>query len=113
MKGDESGFQGYNLITIVRKDSGINKMSDLKGSSACCTHFVSFQLWQPSSRALFPAKGLVPDEDYKVLYSGKHDQSILGVFNGDYDAAPVASDAYDRPVAAGRVDDSELEDHLP
>ncbi|MEZ8387114.1 phosphate/phosphite/phosphonate ABC transporter substrate-binding protein, partial [Vibrio splendidus] len=107
VKGDESGFQGYNLITIVRKDSGINKMSDLKGKKVAHTS-ASSNSGNLAPRALFPAKGLVPDEDYKVLYSGKHDQSILGVFNGDYDAAPVASDVYDRMVAAGRVDDSEL-----
>lgn len=47
-------------------------------------------------RALFPALGVVPDEDYEVTYSGSHDQSMLGVVAGDYDAAPVASEVVDR-----------------
>lgn len=107
VKGDENGFQGYNLITIVRKDSGINSMADLKGKKVAHTS-ASSNSGNLAPRALFPEQGLVPDTDYKVFYSGKHDQSILGVYNGDYDAAPVASDVYDRMVAAGRVDDSVL-----
>ena len=107
VKGGVDGFQGYNLITIVRKDSGIDSMTDLKGKKVAHTS-ASSNSGNLAPRALFPEKGLVPDQDYKVLYSGKHDQSILGVFNGDYDAAPVASDVYDRMVAAGRVDGSEL-----
>ncbi|WP_104402168.1 phosphate/phosphite/phosphonate ABC transporter substrate-binding protein [Vibrio penaeicida] len=107
VKGNENGFQGYNLVTIVRKDSGINTMDDLKGKRVAHTS-ASSNSGNLAPRALFPNKGIVPDKDYKVLYSGKHDQSILGVFNGDYDAAPVASDVYDRMVAAGRVDESAL-----
>ncbi len=38
-----------------------------------------------------------------MKYSGKHDQSILGVMTGDYDAAPVASDVFDRMANAGRI----------
>lgn len=107
VKGDKDGIQGYNLITIVRKDSGINSMKDLKGKKVAHTS-ASSNSGNLAPRALFPEQGLVPDKDYKVFYSGKHDQSILGVYNGDYDAAPVASDVYDRMVAAGRVDDSVL-----
>ncbi|CCN35625.1 putative Phosphonate ABC transporter,periplasmic [Vibrio nigripulchritudo SO65] len=107
VKGDENGFQGYNLITIVRKDSGINTMDDLKGKRVAHTS-ASSNSGNLAPRALFPSKGITPDKDYKVLYSGKHDQSILGVFNGDYDAAPVASDVYDRMVDAGRVDADKL-----
>jgi hypothetical protein len=28
---------------------------------------------------LFPAQGLTPDKDYKIIFSGKHDQSVMGV----------------------------------
>lgn len=107
VKGTAEGFQGYNLITITRKDSGINEMLDLKGKKVAHTS-ASSNSGNLAPRALFPPLGIVPDKDYKVLYSGKHDQSILGVFNGDYDAAPVASDVYERMVSAGRVDDDNL-----
>jgi len=47
--------------------------------------------------------GVTPDKDYKVIYSGKHDNSIMGVANKDYDAAPIASSVLERMVQKGIV----------
>lgn len=102
VKGTADAFQGYNLITIVRKDSPIKTMADLKGKLVAHTS-ASSNSGNLAPRALFPALGITPDTDYRVKYSGKHDQSIMGVLSGDYDAAPVASDVYDRMVSAGRI----------
>lgn len=107
VKGYPEGFQGYNLIVVVKKDSPIKAMKDLKGKKVAHTS-ASSNSGNLAPRALFPALGITPDTDYTVAYSGKHDQSILGVVHGDYDAAPVASDVYDRMVAAGRVDKDAL-----
>jgi len=107
VKGGAKELQGYNLIMIVKKDSPYQKMSDLKGKKVAHV--------QPSSnsgnlapRALFPALGLTPDQDYKVLYSGKHDNSIAGVGTGDYDAAPVASDVFKRMATRGQIKESDF-----
>lgn len=102
VKGTEKAFQGYNLITIVRKDSPIKTMADLKGKLVAHTS-VSSNSGNLAPRALFPAQGITPDTDYTVKYSGKHDQSIMGVLSGDYDAAPVASDVFDRMAQAKRI----------
>lgn len=102
VKGNADAFQGYNLIMLVRKDSPFQQMADLKGKKVAHTS-VSSNSGNLAPRALFPKLGLVPEQDYTVVYSGKHDQSVLGVLNGDYDAAPVASDVFDRMVQAGRV----------
>jgi phosphonate transport system substrate-binding protein len=102
VKGNERELLGYRLILIVKKDSPFRKPADLKDKRVAHV--------QPSSnsgnhapRALFPALGLTPDQDYKVLYSGKHDNSIAGVLNGDYDAAPVASGVFKRMAARGQI----------
>lgn len=102
VKGTADGFQGYNLITIVKKDSPIKTMADLKGKLVAHTS-ASSNSGNLAPRALFPSEGITPDKDYKVKYSGKHDQSIMGVLSGDYDAAPVASDVFNRMVSAGRI----------
>lgn len=102
VKGTAEGFQGYNLITIVRQDSPIKSMDDLKGKLVAHTS-ASSNSGNLAPRALFPELGLTPDKDYTVKYSGKHDQSIMGVLTGDYEAAPVASDVFDRMVSAGRI----------
>jgi len=103
VKGTAEGFQGYNLITIVRNDSDIKTMDDLKGKLVAHTS-ASSNSGNLAPRALFPKEGITPDQDYVVKYSGKHDQSIMGVLSGDYDAAPVASDVFNRMVTAKRIE---------
>jgi phosphonate transport system substrate-binding protein len=58
--------------------------------------------------SLFPVEGLTPDKDYKILFSGKHDQSVMGVNSGDYDAAAVASDVFHRMVSRGQVKEDDF-----
>lgn len=102
LKGDEKGGQGYNLIVVVRKDSKIQNVADLKGKKVAHTS-PSSNSGHMAPMALFPKLGVTPDKDYKVTFSGKHDQSILGVSSGDYEAAAVASDVFDRMVKRGQL----------
>ncbi len=107
VKGTEKEFQGYNLIVIVKKSSPFMKLSDLKGKKVAHT--------SPSSNsghmapiALFPGEGLLPDKDYKILFSGKHDQSVMGVNSNDYEAAAVASDVFHRMASRGQVKEDDF-----
>jgi len=102
VKGYEKEFQGYNLIVIVKKDSPYQKLSDLKGKKLAHTS-PSSNSGHMAPLALFPPEGLTPDKDYKILFSGKHDQSVLGVNSGDYDAAAVASDVFHRMGVRGQI----------
>ncbi|MEK7750781.1 MAG: phosphate/phosphite/phosphonate ABC transporter substrate-binding protein [Acidobacteriota bacterium] len=102
VKGYEKEFQGYNLIVIVKKDSPYQKLSDLKGRKLAHTS-PSSNSGHMAPLALFPPEGLTPDKDYKILFSGKHDQSVLGVNSGDYDAAAVASDVFHRMGVRGQI----------
>ncbi|MDP4023786.1 phosphate/phosphite/phosphonate ABC transporter substrate-binding protein [Methylobacterium sp. NEAU 140] len=101
-KGTEAGAQGYNLVVLVKKDSPYKTLADLKGKRVAHTA-PSSNSGNLAPKALFPDQGLKPGEDYKILFSGGHDKSALGVGTGDYDAAPVASDVYDRMVARGTI----------
>ena len=107
VKGTDKEFQGYNLIMIVKANSPYQKLSDLKGKKVAHTS-PSSNSGNLAPRALFPAEGLVPEKDYKVLFSGKHDQSILGVNSGDYDAAPVASDVFIRMAHRGQIKEADF-----
>jgi phosphonate transport system substrate-binding protein len=107
VKGDAKGFQGYNLILIVKKSSPFQKITDLKGKKVAHTS-ASSNSGNLAPRALFPPLGLAPDVDYKVVYSGKHDSSILGVNSGDYDAAPVASDVFHRMAGRGVIKEDDF-----
>jgi phosphonate transport system substrate-binding protein len=107
VKGTEKEFQGYNLLAIVRKDSPYQKLSDLKGKKFAHTS-PSSNSGHMAPMALFPAEGLKPEADYKILFSGKHDQSILGVKSGDYDGAAVASDVFHRMAARGQIKEDDF-----
>ena len=99
-KGD--GTFGYKLQLITQADSDIKEVKDMKGRKIA--HVTpSSNSGNQAPRALFKDMGVVPDEDYKVIYSGKHDNSIMGVANKDYDAAPIASSVLDRMVQKGVV----------
>ena len=103
----DGGFRGYKLWLITHRDSDIKTVQDLKGRKVA--HVTpSSNSGNQAPRALFKSMGIVPDVDYKVIYSGKHDNSIMGVVNRDYDAAPVASTVMQRMMERGMFDKSEV-----
>ncbi|HDL89376.1 MAG TPA: phosphate/phosphite/phosphonate ABC transporter substrate-binding protein [Thermodesulforhabdus norvegica] len=108
MMGNKDGtFRGYKLWLITHRDSDIYKVTDLKGRKIA--HVTpSSNSGNQAPRALFKNMGVVPDVDYKVIYSGKHDNSIMGVVNKDYDAAPVASTVMQRMMERGIFEPSEV-----
>ncbi len=104
-KGD--GTFGYKLQLITHKDSDIKELKDLKGKKVA--HVTpSSNSGNQAPRALFKNMGVTPDVDYEVTYSGKHDNSIMGVANKDYDAAPIASSVLDRMITKGVVNGDDL-----
>jgi phosphonate transport system substrate-binding protein len=107
LMGSDDGRFGYTLQVYTRKDSGINEMSDLKGKRVAHTAPTS-NSGNLAPRALFPALGVTPEQDYEVVYSGSHDQSMLGVVAGDYDAAPVASEVVVRMAERDLYDPEEV-----
>ena len=105
--GADDGQFGYKLQVFTQADSDIMEVADLKGKRVAHTSPTS-NSGNQAPRALFPALGVVPDQDYEVVYSGSHDQSILGVVAGDYDAAPVASEVVNRMVERGLYDPADV-----
>ena len=98
----DDGKYGYRLQLITHRESGIKTLADLKGRKVAHVTPTS-NSGNQAPRALFKSLGVVPDRDYKVVYSGKHDNSIMGVVNRDYDAAPIADAVLKRMVRQGVV----------
>ncbi|CUH41026.1 Phosphate-import protein PhnD precursor [Jannaschia seosinensis] len=105
--GSDDGRFGYTLQVYTQADSDIEEVADLAGKRVAHTSPTS-NSGNQAPRALFPDLGVVPGEDYEVTYSGSHDQSMLGVVAGDYDAAPVASEVVDRMAERGLYDPEEV-----
>jgi phosphonate transport system substrate-binding protein len=98
----KEGIAAYHLIVVVKKDSAFKTLAELKGKRVAHVS-PSSNSGNLAPRALFPKEGLVPEKDYKVLYSGKHDNSVTGVINGDYDAGAVADDVLIRMIQRGAM----------
>ena len=105
--GGKDGQFGYTLQVYTRRDSGINSMADLRGRRIAHVTPTSNSGHQAPS-ALFPGQGIVPGQDYEIVFSGSHENSMLGVVAGDFAAAPVASEVVDRMAQRGLYDPSEV-----
>lgn len=98
-----AGPYGYQMEIIVPASSPVKAVADLKGRTIAFTSPTSNSGYKAPAYILETEFGLKAD-DYKSQYSGKHDNSILGVANGDYEAAAVASTVTARLATRGTYD---------
>jgi phosphonate transport system substrate-binding protein len=88
----ENGTFGYRLFVVARQDNEeVNSLEDLGKYDQIPHTSETSNSGNQAPRALFEQQGLVPGEDYEVIFSGGHEQSVLGVVNEDYPAAPTCS----------------------
>ena len=99
----EDGSYGYQMELITFPDSGIASPEDLAGRQLAFTSPTSNSGFKAPSTLLDTEFGLQPERDFRTTYSGSHDNSILGVVNGDYEVAAVANEVLHRMVARGVV----------
>ena len=95
MASKDNSF-GYEMEIIVPADSAIRVPSDLKGHKVAFTSPTSNSGFKAPSAILKSEFGLEAKRDYEPVFSGKHDNSILGVINKDYEAAAVANSVIKR-----------------
>jgi phosphonate transport system substrate-binding protein len=101
--GDDKGGGGYSVIVIAQATNAkITSVADLKGKRVAHVSQTSNSGHQ-APVYFFSKLGVVPGKDYEIAFTGKHDNSILGVVNGDYDAAAVANTVLERMVNRGLV----------
>ena len=100
---DAKGPAGYHLVIITQaKNDKINSVADLKGKRVAHVSQTSNSGHQ-APVYFFSRMGVVPGKDYQIAFSGKHDNSALGVVNGDYDAAAVADTVVERMASRGVI----------
>ena len=96
MMASADGSYGYEMEIIVPADSPIKTPADLKGHTLAFTSPTSNSGFKAPSALLKAEFGLMADKDFKTTFSGKHDNSVLGVANKDYEAAAVANSVMNR-----------------
>ena len=100
--GTKEGNFGYEMEIIVPADSPIKTPADLKGKKVAFTEPTSNSGYKAPLAILKSDFNLEPDRDFTAVFSGKHDNSVIGIANKDYDAAAIANEVmfrmFDRKV---------------
>lgn len=119
-KQNVDGSTGYYSIGFARADSGITSMDDAKGKVFAFADPNSTSGYLVPGAELMETYGKLEDYFAEVRMSGGHEQSIVGVHNGDFDAGVSWADglgnwedgynsgAFRRAADAGLVDMSNL-----
>ncbi len=99
---------GYEMEIIVQADGPIRRIEDLRGKTVAFTDPNSNSGFKAPSALLRAQYGLEAGKDFKSAFSGKHDNSVIGVANKDYDAAAIANAVMARMVERKAVDGAKL-----
>ena len=108
MHAKDDGSFGYEMEIIVKADSPIQSPSEIKGKTLAFTSPTSNSGFKAPSAILKGEFDLIADRDFTPTFSGKHDNSILGVYNGDYEIASVANSVLQRMIRRGVIEGDKL-----
>ncbi|WP_435140224.1 phosphate/phosphite/phosphonate ABC transporter substrate-binding protein [Pseudopelagicola sp. nBUS_19] len=94
----KDGNFGYEMEIITYPGSGIENVEDIRGKQLAFTSPTSNSGFKAPSAILKADYDMIPDRDFEPAFSGKHDNSILGVANKDYLAASIANSVKSRMI---------------
>ncbi|MBV9955210.1 MAG: phosphate/phosphite/phosphonate ABC transporter substrate-binding protein [Pseudolabrys sp.] len=106
--GSKEGAFGYEMEIIVPADSPIKTPADIKGKKLAFTAPTSNSGFKAPSALLESEFGLKAERDFTPVFSGKHDNSVIGVANKDYDAAAIANEVMFRMFERNVVDKAKI-----
>lgn len=93
----DGGF-GYEMEIITYPGSGIEKVEDIKGKTMAFSSETSNSGFKAPSAILKADYGMESGRDFEPAFSGKHDNTILGVANKDYPAGAIANSVLSRMI---------------
>jgi phosphonate transport system substrate-binding protein len=99
---------GYEMEIITYPGSGINTVEDIRGNKMAFTSQTSNSGFKAPSALLAAEYNLIAEKDYEPVFSGKHDNSILGVANRDYPVAAIANSVLNRMISRDVVKEEQL-----
>lgn len=108
MAADDGSF-GYEMEIITHPESGIETVEDIRGRELTFTAETSNSGFKAPSAILKAEFDMEAGEDFETSFSGAHDNSILGVANRDYLAAPVANSVKGRMIDRDVISEDQVE----
>ena len=109
MMAAEDGSFGYEMEIITYPGSGIAEVEDIKGKTLAFSSETSNSGFKAPSAILKSEYGMEAGTDFEATFSGKHDNTILGVANKDYPAGAIANSVRKRMVAREVITDDQVE----
>jgi phosphonate transport system substrate-binding protein len=109
MMAAADGSFGYEMEIITHPDSGVTEIADIAGKEMAFTSETSNSGFKAPSALLASEFGLTAGTDFTPVFSGAHDNSILGVANKDYVAAAIANSVKSRMIERDVVSADQLE----
>lgn len=97
------GEFGYEMEIITYPGSGITKPEDIRGKKFAFSVETSNSGYKAPAALLRDEFKLEAGKDYTPVFSGKHDNTVLGVANKDYPAGAVANSVMKRMMARNVV----------
>ncbi len=107
MASEDGGF-GYEMEIITYPGSGIESVEDIKGKQMAFTSPTSNSGFKAPSAILKAEYGMEAEKDFEPVFSGKHDNSILGVANKDYPAAAIANSVMSRMLDRDVIEEGQV-----
>lgn len=93
----------FGGVILVKKDSPIKTLADIRGKKFMCVKSSSFGGGQMAWRLLID-NGIDPKKDCSAFLEGKkHDNVVLAVQNGSADVGTVRSDTMERMQDEGKI----------
>lgn len=108
MMAGKDGSYGYEMEIITYPGSGIESVEDIKGGELAFTSQTSNSGFKAPSAILKSEFGMEAGVDFEPVFSGAHDNSILGVANQDYPAASIANSVKARMIDREVVSEDQL-----
>ncbi len=109
MMAGADGSYGYEMEVITYPGSEVRSVEDIKGRTLTHTSQTSNSGFKAPTALMKAEFGMVSGEDYDVEFSGKHDNSILGVANKDYEVATIANSVKARMIERGVIEPDQVE----
>ena len=100
---DGKALKTFGGVVLVKADSPIHTLADIKGKKFMCVKYSSFGGAQMAWRLLLD-NGIDPKKDFAIFAQGKkHDNVVLAIKNGVMDAGTVRSDTLERMTSEGKI----------
>jgi diguanylate cyclase (GGDEF)-like protein/PAS domain S-box-containing protein len=100
----QGGYSQFGSIIIVRADSDINELEDLRGKTIAGVANLGFGGWLVGYKEMLD-NGFDPYTDAaQVIFLGTQPKEVMAVFNREVDAAVIRTGTLKKMEAEGKID---------